>query len=73
MAISVKPFKFTVELGIGCNHSCIGWYYTGNVSVDSLALVLLMILNQIMELILNNTKEFIFIPKMTTFLYKLLC
>ena len=51
MAISVKPFKFTVEIGIGCNHSSIGWYYTGNVSVDSLALVLLMMLNQIMELI----------------------
>ena len=37
--LSVKPVTFTVELGIGWNHRGTGWYYTGNVSVDSPALV----------------------------------
>ena len=39
--LSVQPVNFTVELGIGWNHDSTGWYYTGNVSVDSPALVTL--------------------------------
>ena len=39
--LSVQPVTFTVELGIGWNHNSTGWYYTGNVSVDSPALVIL--------------------------------
>ena len=39
--LSVQPVNFTVELGIGWNHSSTGWYYTGNVSVDSPALIIL--------------------------------
>ena len=39
--LSVQPVNFTVEIGIGWNHSSTGWYYTGNVSVDSPALVIL--------------------------------
>ena len=39
--LSVQPVNFTVKLGIGWNHNSTGWYYTGNVSVDSPALVIL--------------------------------
>ena len=39
--LSVQPVNFTVELGIGWNHNSTSWYYTGNVSVDSPALVIL--------------------------------
>ena len=39
--LSFQPVNFTVELGIGWNHSSTGWYYTGNVSVDSPAFVIL--------------------------------
>ena len=39
--LSIQPVNFTVELGIGWNHNSTGWYYTGNVSVDSPALVIL--------------------------------
>ena len=39
--LSVQPVNFTVELGIGWNNNSTGWYYTGNVSVDSPALVIL--------------------------------
>ena len=39
--LSVQPVNFTVELGIGWNHNSTGWYYTGNVSVNSPALVIL--------------------------------
>ena len=38
---SVQPVNFTVELGIWWNHSSTGWYYTGNVSVGSPALIIL--------------------------------
>ena len=39
--LSVQPVTFTVELGIGWNHDSTGWYYTGKVSVDSPAIVIL--------------------------------
>ena len=37
--LSVQPVTFTVD--IGWNHGSTGWYYTGKVSVDSPALVIL--------------------------------
>ena len=39
--LSVQSVNFTVELGIGWNHNSTGWYYTGNVSVNSPAIVIL--------------------------------
>ena len=39
--LSVQPVNFTIELGTGWNHNSTGWYYTGSVSVDSPALVIL--------------------------------
>ena len=41
MELSAQSVNFTAELGNGWNHSSTGWYYIGNVSVDSPALVIL--------------------------------